>query len=107
MPPEPVWQQNDFTCANWRCRELTGTGLSRQARAMRPKALEAKTLWRHPTLLIEAHPEPSFARWPAGRWNTPRSHMSSSCARRDQHGQSVIRRLRRLQRDNVNQLGPA
>ena len=51
----------DFAAANRVCRELTGSGLSRQSWALRPKLLEANTIWeRHPGLLFEAHPEVSF-----------------------------------------------
>ena len=61
VPPLAVWQEGDFAAANRRCRELTGAGLSRQSWALRPKLLEANTLWeRHPRLLFEAHPEVSF-----------------------------------------------
>jgi predicted RNase H-like nuclease len=61
VPPRTVWQQPDFASANRVCRELTGSGLSRQSWALRPKLLEANTIWeRHPGLLFEAHPEVSF-----------------------------------------------
>jgi predicted RNase H-like nuclease len=61
VPPKPVWQQGDFASANKLCRELTGSGLSRQSWALRPKLLEANAIWeRHPGLLFEAHPEVSF-----------------------------------------------
>ncbi|GAA0803342.1 DUF429 domain-containing protein [Spirilliplanes yamanashiensis] len=61
VPPRPVWEQTDFARANRLCREITGQGLSRQSWALRPKLLEANTIWeRHPGLLFEAHPEVSF-----------------------------------------------
>ena len=61
VPPRTVWQQPDFASANRLCRELTGSGLSRQSWALRPKLLEANAIWeRHPGLLFEAHPEVSF-----------------------------------------------
>jgi predicted RNase H-like nuclease len=61
VPPRPVWQQVSFASANQLCRELTGSGLSRQSWALRPKVLEANAIWeRHPGLLVEAHPELSF-----------------------------------------------
>ena len=61
VPPRAVWQETDFATANRRCRELTGSGLSRQSWALRPKLLEANAIWeRHPRLLFEAHPEVSF-----------------------------------------------
>ncbi|MEV4708216.1 DUF429 domain-containing protein [Actinoplanes sp. NPDC049316] len=61
IPPWPVWQEADFTRANKRCRELTGTGLSRQSWGLRSKVLEANAIReRHPTLLFEANPELSF-----------------------------------------------
>jgi len=61
VPPRPVWMQHGFAEANRLCRELTGSGLSRQSWALRPKLLEANALWqRHPTLFFEAHPELSF-----------------------------------------------
>ena len=61
VPPRAVWQEPDFAAANRLCRELTGSGLSRQSWALRPKLLEANAIWeRHPGLLFEAHPEVSF-----------------------------------------------
>jgi predicted RNase H-like nuclease len=61
VPPRAVWQETDFATANRICRELTGSGLSRQSWALRPKLLEANAIWeRHPGLLFEAHPEVSF-----------------------------------------------
>src|SRR3954468_23829683 len=61
VPPRAVWQEADFAAANRACRELTGSGLSRQSWALRPKLLEANAIWeRHPGLLFEAHPEVSF-----------------------------------------------
>ena len=61
VPPRAVWQETDFATANRLCRELTGSGLSRQSWALRPKLLEANAIWeRHPGLLFEAHPEVSF-----------------------------------------------
>ncbi len=61
VPPRPVWQQTEFAAANRVCRELTGSGLSRQTWALRPKLLEANAIWdRHPGLLFEGHPEVSF-----------------------------------------------
>lgn len=62
VAPRPVWQETEFAAANRRCRELTGSGLSRQSWALRAKLLEANAIWdRHPGLLFEAHPEVSFA----------------------------------------------
>ncbi len=61
VPPRPVWQEPDFAGANRRCRELTGSGLSRQSWALRAKLMEADILWqRHPGRLVEVHPEVSF-----------------------------------------------
>lgn len=61
VAPRPVWQERDFAAANRRCRELTGSGLSRQSWGLRAKLLEANAIWdRHPGLLYEAHPEVSF-----------------------------------------------
>ncbi|BFU46096.1 DUF429 domain-containing protein [Krasilnikovia sp. MM14-A1004] len=61
VPPRPVWQEPDFAAANRVCKQLTGTGISRQSWALRPKLLEANAIWeRHPGLLFEAHPEVSF-----------------------------------------------
>ena len=61
VPPRPVWQQTEFAAANRVCRELTGSGLSRQTWALRPKLLEANAIWdRHPGLFFEGHPEVSF-----------------------------------------------
>ena len=42
VPPRAVWQESDFATANRLCRELTGSGLSRQSWALRPKLLEAR-----------------------------------------------------------------
>ncbi|GAB1645961.1 DUF429 domain-containing protein [Krasilnikovia sp. MM14-A1259] len=61
VPPRAVWQEPDFAAANRVCKQLTGTGISRQSWALRPKLLEANAIWeRHPGLLFEAHPEVSF-----------------------------------------------
>ncbi len=61
VPPRAVWEETDFAAANRVCRDLTGSGLSRQSWALRPKLLEANAIWeRHPGLLFEAHPEVSF-----------------------------------------------
>ena len=64
VPPRPVWTEfglHEYAAANLRCRELTGTGFSRQAWALRAKLLEADSCLAaggHP--LYEVHPELSF-----------------------------------------------
>jgi predicted RNase H-like nuclease len=100
VPPKPVWQQQDFVSANRVCRELTGTGLSRQSWALRPKLMEANTIWeRHPGLLFEAHPEVSF-RTMAG---TPLAQPKKSWS-------GMVRRRALLASQGIrlpDQLGPA
>lgn len=100
VPPRPVWQQTEFAAANRVCRELTGSGLSRQTWALRPKLLEANAIWdRHPGLLFEGHPEVSF-RAMAG---APLTHAKKTWA-----GQAKRRAL--LARHGItlpDELGPA
>jgi predicted RNase H-like nuclease len=62
IPPRPVWAAPDYATANWRCRELTGRGLSAQAWGLRTGLLEADGFRRGSAhRLYEVHPELSFA----------------------------------------------
>lgn len=61
IPPRPVWAAPDYGCANQRCRELTGRGLSAQAWGLRAKLAEADAFRRQAAFpLFEVHPELSF-----------------------------------------------
>jgi predicted RNase H-like nuclease len=84
VPPRAVWLENDFAAANRLCRELTGTGLSRQSWALRPKLLEANAIWeRHPKMLFEAHPEVSFRQMAGEPLPYAKKTWSGQARRRD------------------------
>ena len=61
-PVRPALEAVGFQEANRLARNLTGSGISRQAYALRAKILEVER-WRRvcPTPVFEAHPEVSFA----------------------------------------------
>ncbi|WP_042366115.1 DUF429 domain-containing protein [Streptacidiphilus neutrinimicus] len=84
--PRVVWQEPDYPAAAFRCRELTGSGLSRQAWALAPKLREARECWLgDPERIHEVHPELSFQALAGG---TPLSH-----AKKTWRGQNVRRAL--------------
>ncbi|MEU9479446.1 DUF429 domain-containing protein [Streptomyces sp. NPDC048191] len=60
IAPRPAWQESDYAAAARRCRELTGSGLSRQAWALAPRLLEARACWLADERIHEVHPEVSF-----------------------------------------------
>ncbi|MFJ9929085.1 DUF429 domain-containing protein [Streptomyces misionensis] len=60
VAPRPAWQETDFAAAGDRCRELTGSRLSRQAWALAPKLLEARECRAVDERIHEVHPELSF-----------------------------------------------
>ncbi|MEU9579926.1 DUF429 domain-containing protein [Streptomyces chilikensis] len=60
VAPRTAWQEQDHRAAADRCQELTGSRLSRQAWALRPKLLEARECWIADGRIHEAHPEVSF-----------------------------------------------
>jgi predicted RNase H-like nuclease len=84
--PRVVWQEADYGGAAARCRELTGSGLSRQAWALAPKLLAARECWlRDPDRIHEVHPELSFQALAGG---IPLSH-----AKKTWRGQNLRRSL--------------
>jgi predicted RNase H-like nuclease len=86
VAPRAVWQEADYAAAAERCRELTGSGLSRQAWGLAPKLLEARACWlRDPERIHEVHPELSFQALAGG---TPLSH-----AKKTWRGQHLRRAL--------------
>jgi predicted RNase H-like nuclease len=100
VPPRSVWQQTDFATANRVCRELTGSGLSRQSWSLRPKLLEANAIWeRHPGLLFEAHPEVSFRAMAGSPLTFAKKTWSGQAKRRELLAKHGIRL--------PDQLGPA
>ncbi|WP_351227034.1 DUF429 domain-containing protein [Streptomyces sp. NPDC002133] len=62
VPPHAVWQEEEYEAANRRCRELTGTGLSRQSWGLAVKLREANGCLADAgsDRLFEVHPEVSF-----------------------------------------------
>ncbi len=60
IPPRPVWESDTYDDATNRCRQLTGSGLSRQAFGLREKLLEANRLVDDGKELHEVHPEVCF-----------------------------------------------
>jgi len=60
IAPRAAWQEQDYRAAAGRCQELTGSRLSRQAWALRPKLLEARACWLADERIHEVHPEVSF-----------------------------------------------
>ncbi|KAA0093563.1 DUF429 domain-containing protein [Mycolicibacterium sp. P1-18] len=61
-PPRPVFAEDTHARASALCRELTGKGISIQAWGLKPKLLEANSLYGHRAVsLWEVHPEVSFA----------------------------------------------
>ncbi|MFF8941409.1 DUF429 domain-containing protein [Streptomyces sp. NPDC014864] len=60
VAPRVAWEEQDYTAAAGRCQELTGSRLSRQAWALRPKLLEARACWLADERIHEVHPEVSF-----------------------------------------------
>ena len=60
IAPRAAWQEQDYGAAAGRCQELTGSRLSQQAWALRPKLLEARACWLADERIHEVHPEVSF-----------------------------------------------
>ncbi|OIJ68188.1 DUF429 domain-containing protein [Streptomyces mangrovisoli] len=60
VAPRSAWQQPDHGTAADRCQELTGSRLTVQAWALKPKLLEARECWLADGRLHEVHPEVSF-----------------------------------------------
>ncbi|MGG7575986.1 DUF429 domain-containing protein [Streptomyces sirii] len=62
VPPRAVWQEETYDDARRRCRELTGSGLSRQTWGLATKLREANACLAEPggDRLFEVHPEVSF-----------------------------------------------
>ncbi|MGW7001934.1 DUF429 domain-containing protein [Streptomyces sp. NPDC054933] len=94
VAPRPIWEEADYTTANLRCREVTGSGLSRQAWALKGKLREANSRREHGDhRLHEVHPEVSFAAMNDGRpvsWS--KKSWNGQMARRrllDAHGIAV------------------
>jgi predicted RNase H-like nuclease len=81
IPPRAVWQADDLTEAQRICRDLTGSGLSAQAWALRSKILQVEAFGGR---LYEIHPEVVFASL-AGR---PLAH-----GKRTWNGQAARRTL--------------
>jgi predicted RNase H-like nuclease len=86
VPPRAVWQEPDYAAANLRCRQLTGSGLSRQSWGLVAKLREANERrdgGDH--RLHEVHPEVSFAAMNDGR--------PVAWSKKSWNGQSLRRRL--------------
>ncbi|UGY94606.1 DUF429 domain-containing protein [Streptomyces gobiensis] len=67
VPPRQVWEEDDYTAANQRCRTVIGSGLSRQTWGLVKKLREANH--RRDSgdeRLHEVHPEISFATMAGG-----------------------------------------
>ncbi|MGW7366277.1 DUF429 domain-containing protein [Streptomyces sp. NPDC054841] len=79
VPPHAVWQEEDYEAANRRCRELTGSGLSRQSWGLAAKLREANDCLADTggDRLFEVHPEVSFRALAQG---TPLPHRKKSWA---------------------------
>ncbi|WP_432136678.1 MULTISPECIES: DUF429 domain-containing protein [unclassified Streptomyces] len=60
IAPAPAWQEADYVAAADRCQELTGQRLTKQAWALAPKLLEARSCWSADDRIHEVHPEVSF-----------------------------------------------
>ncbi|MFG2821575.1 DUF429 domain-containing protein [Kitasatospora sp. NPDC048365] len=61
VAPEAAWKEATHADASEVCRQLTGSGLSAQAWALRDKLLEARACWTaDPARVFEVHPEVSF-----------------------------------------------
>ncbi|MGW1882292.1 DUF429 domain-containing protein [Streptomyces sp. NPDC001970] len=79
VPPRAVWQEEEYEAANRRCRELTGTGLSRQSWGLAVKLREANGCLADAgsDRLFEVHPEVSFRALAGGQ---PLPHRKKSWA---------------------------
>ncbi|WKX69104.1 DUF429 domain-containing protein [Streptomyces sp. XD-27] len=86
VPPRPVWDQPDYHAANLRCRELTGSGLSRQTWGLAAKLRQANACREAgDRRLHEVHPEVSFAAMNGGR--------PVAASKKSWNGQAARRRL--------------
>ncbi|MFF8844552.1 DUF429 domain-containing protein [Streptomyces sp. NPDC015127] len=74
VPPRAVWQEEEYDEARRRCRDLTGSGLSRQSWGLAPKLREANACLTEPggDRLYEVHPEVSFRALADGTAPLPR-----------------------------------
>jgi predicted RNase H-like nuclease len=75
VAPRAAWEEREYTAAADRCQELTGSRLSRQAWALRPKLLEARACRLADERLHEVHPELSFRALAGG---VPASHSKKT-----------------------------
>ena len=88
VPPRGVWLETDYEAANLRCRQLTGSGLSRQTWGLTTKLKAAGACLKDEEgRLFEVHPEVSF--W-AMNGEAPLPHRKTSWA-----GQTARRALLR------------
>jgi predicted RNase H-like nuclease len=85
VAPRSVWREPDYGAAGDRCQELTGHRLSRQAWALGPRIIEARSCWLADERVHEVHPEVSFRALAGG---VPPAH-----AKKTWRGQNTRRRL--------------
>lgn len=82
-PPRSVWEQDEWETANALTRQLTDSGLSKQAYALRAKVLEADVLRQSSALpLYEVHPEVSFATMNGAPLDAPKKSWNGQAVRR-------------------------
>jgi predicted RNase H-like nuclease len=82
VPRRAVWDEPDYATANRRCRDLTGAGLSVQSFGLRRRVLEANALRDAGRLLVEIHPELSFATMNGGPLAHPKKSWAGQVQRR-------------------------
>lgn len=82
IPPLPVWEADNYADAAKRCRELTGSGMSRQTFGLRERLLEANGLVGEGRQLYEVHPEVCFDAMGAPPGLEPKRSWSGQMKRR-------------------------